>query len=101
MKDFSQLCKPAKIYFAIAVVATMVALFNHVPIVIAVYKLIFAFIWTFILSFICDKGYVNISWFLVALPYIIIALAMFDIYHVPRKHKQFMRQIHLQGAYGR
>ena len=97
MKDFSNLCKPAKIYFAIAVIATIIALFNGIPVMMAVYKLIFAFIWTFILGFLCDKGYASISWFLVFLPYIIMALAMLNIYHV---NKNFMKSVKLQDVYG-
>ena len=100
MKDFTNLCTPAKIYFAIAVIGTLFALFNHVPLIMAFTKLVFAFIWTFILSWLCDKGYTSISWFLVLLPYIIIFLAMLNIYHVSQEHKQIMRNIKLQGAYG-
>jgi hypothetical protein len=101
MKDFSQICKPAQIYFAIAVVSTIIALFNNIPIMAVVYKLIFAFIWTFVLGLLCDKGYTNISWFLVALPYIMIGLAILDISKSSTTTtKQFMKSIKLQGAYG-
>jgi hypothetical protein len=99
-KDFSKLCTPAKIYFAIAVISSIIALFNGVGIFVVAVKLIFAFIWTFVLGWLCDKGYKSISWFLVLLPYIIIALAMFGIYHVTRGQKQMMRSLQLQGAYG-
>jgi len=100
MKDFSKLCTPAKIYFAIAVIATIFALFNGATLMFAFMKLVFAFIWTFILGWLCDKGYSSISWFLVLLPYIIMALAMFNIYHVTYEHRQMMRSVGLQGAYG-
>ena len=100
-KDFSKLCTPAKIYFAIEVVASIIALFNGVGIFAVAVKLIFAFVWTFVLSWLCDKGYKSISWFLVLLPYIIIVLAMFGIYHVTRSQKQIMRNLQLQGAYGK
>ena len=50
MRDFSKLCTPAKIYFAIAVIATIIALFSGLTVTAAVIKLIFAFIWTFILG---------------------------------------------------
>jgi len=100
MKDFSKLCTPAKIYFAIAVIATIIALVSGASIMIAFWKLVFAFIWTFILGWLCDKGYTSISWFLVLLPYIIILLAMFGIYHVTHEQRQMMRTVQLQGAYG-
>ena len=100
MKNFSQLCTPAKIYFAIAVIATIIALFNGVSVMMAFWKLVFAFIWTFVLGWLCDKGFRTLSWFLVLLPYIIILLAMFNIYHVTHEQRQMMRSLQLQGAYG-
>ncbi len=100
MKDFSKLCTPAKIYFAIAVIAAAVGLFNGLSVIAAIWNLIFAFIWTYVLGWLCKKGYTSISWFLVLLPYIIIALAMLNIYHVGHEQRQIMRTIKLQGAYG-
>jgi hypothetical protein len=100
MKDFSKLCTPAKIYFAIAVIATIIALFNGLSIMYAFWKLVFAFIWTFILGWLCKKGYTSISWFLVLLPYILIILAMLGIYRMTHNQRQMMRSIKLQGAYG-
>lgn len=100
MKDFSKLCTPARIYFAIAVIAAVIGLFNGLTIMMAFWNLVFAFIWTYVLGWLCDKGYNYISWFLVLLPYIIIVLAMFNIYHVTHEQRQLMRAVQLQGAYG-
>jgi hypothetical protein len=100
MKDFSKLCTPARIYFAIAVIASIFALMNRVPLMAVFANLFFAFIWTFILGWLCKNGYTSISWFLVVLPYIIIALAMFGIYRVSKSQTQIMRMLKLQGAYG-
>lgn len=99
-KEFSRLCTPAKIYFAIAVIAALIALVNGITVVAVAVKLIFAFIWTYILSWLCGKGYDSLSWFLVLLPYIIILLAMLGIYRVSREQTQMMRTLQLQGAYG-
>ena len=98
-KDFSKLCTPAKIYFGIAVIATIIALFNGVSLMMAFTKIFFAFIWTFVLGWLCDKGYSSISWFLVLLPYIVIVLAMFQIANITQ-HRGIMRAVKLQGAYG-
>lgn len=100
-KEFSKLCTPAKIYFAIAVIASIFALFNGIGIMSVVFKLLFAFIWTFVLGWLCKKGFTALSWFLVLLPYIVIALEMFRVYRMPNAHKQFLRDIKLQGAYGK
>jgi hypothetical protein len=100
MREFSKLCTPAKIYFAIAVIAAIVSLFSGAPIIMAFMNLVFAFIWTYVLGWLCDKGYTSISWFLVLLPYIIMFLAMLNIYHVTHDQRQIMRTLQLQGAYG-
>jgi len=100
MKNFSKLCTPARIYFAIAVIATITGLFMGLTLMGAFMKLLFAFIWTYVLGFLCDKGYTSISWFLVLLPYILIVLAMLNIYRVTHEQRQMMRAIKLQGAYG-
>ena len=99
-QEFSKLCLPAKIYFGIAVIGSIVMLFNGVTFMAVFFKLIFAFIWTFVLGWLCKKGFTSISWFLVLLPYIILILAMFKIYHVSEDQKQIMRNLQLQGAYG-
>ena len=100
LKEFSKLCTPARLYFAIAIFASLIALLSKVPIVAVFVKLLFALIWTFILGWLCKKGFTSISWFLVLLPYIIIALAMFGIYRVTHEQKQILRNLQLQGAYG-
>lgn len=99
-KDFSKLCTPAKIYFAIAVIASVFALFYGVSIMAIFLKLLFAFIWTFILSWLCNKGFKSLSWVLVLLPYIIITLAAFSIFNLTNVQKKIMNNLKLQGPYG-
>jgi hypothetical protein len=99
-KEFSKLCTPAKIYFAIAVIASIVMLFSGVSFIAVFIKLFFSFIWTFILSWLCSKGFTSVSWFLVLLPYIILLLGALKIYHVSHEQKQMIRNLQLQGAYG-
>lgn len=86
--DFSKLCTPAKIYFAIAVVVAIFTLFNGFTLVTVVFNLFFALIWTFILGWLCSKGLKTLAWFLVLLPYIIIVLSMFNLYRTTREKKR-------------
>jgi hypothetical protein len=101
MKDFSKLCTPARIYFAIAVIAAILSLFSGASIMFAFWNLVFAFIWTYVLGWLCDKDYTSISWFLVLLPYIVIGLAMFNIYHVTQEQRELIRSLKFQGAFGK
>jgi hypothetical protein len=98
--NFRYLCTPAKIYFAIAVIASVFALLNGAALMGVFMNLFFAFLWTFFLGWLCKKGMKTLSWFLVLLPYIIMALAMFGIYRVTHEQKQIMRTLQLQGAFG-
>jgi len=82
------------------VIATVFGLFNGMSIMFAFWKLVFAFIWTYVLGWLCKKGYTSISWFLVLLPYIIMVLAMLNLYRVTHEQGQVMRTLQLQGAYG-
>lgn len=95
-----KLCTPAKIYLAIAVIASICMLFNGYSIMVVIMKLFFASIWTFVLGWLCKKGYKALSWFLVLLPYIIMGLAAFEIYKLSSDQKQMLKNIKLQGAYG-
>jgi len=77
--EFRKLCTPAKIYFVLAVLACLMALYNRVSFSVVFVKLIFAFIWTFVLSWLCSKGFKNVAWFLVLLPYLLLLLVAFKL----------------------
>ena len=78
-KEFNELCTPAKIYFVLAVLSSLIALFNRVALYNVFVQLIFAFIWTYILSWLCKKGLKSLAWFLVLLPYLLIVLVMLNL----------------------
>ena len=78
-KRFEELCTPAKLYFVLAVLSCIIALFNGVKFMHVAVNLIIAFIWTAILSWICGKGFTGVSWFLVLIPYILMLLVFFKI----------------------
>ena len=96
---FSKLCTPAKIYFGIAVIASIIALFRGVTFDAVLMKMVFAFFWTYVLGWMCKKGYSSISWFLVLLPYIVLLLAALRIANI-NEHKSIFRSLGIQGAYG-
>ena len=78
-KRFEELCTPAKLYFVLAVISCIIALFNGVTFMYVAVNLIIAFLWTAALSWICGKGFSSVSWFLVLFPYIIMVLVFFKI----------------------
>ena len=89
-KEFKNLCTPAKVYFAIGIISCIFALFNSMAILAVFVKLIFIFIWTFLLNLLCSKGFKSLSWFLVLLPYIIVLLVVIGVLKQSNQQQQLM-----------
>ena len=84
-KEIENLCTPAKIYFAIAILSIVFGLFANIRVFALFAKLIFAFLYTYFLNFLCKKGYQSISWFLVVLPYLVMIFVMIDLFQSTKK----------------
>tara|TARA_B110000483_G_C18207044_1_gene548392 strand:+ start:948 stop:1268 length:321 start_codon:yes stop_codon:yes gene_type:complete len=91
IKDFKNLCTPAYLYLVISVVAMITMMFQNagntntycvgdyecpVPNTGLVFfsKGVYILFWTFILNAMCKAGYKNFSWFLVLIPFILMAI---------------------------
>lgn len=75
MTDFlKKLCLPAKIYLAILIITIIIAIFQGVGLSIIIFKTVFGFIWTWLLNWICSKGFTNLSWVILLLPYVLMFL---------------------------
>ena len=91
-KEFEKLCTPAKLYFALAILSILLGLFSGFNIMAVLGKLIFAVIYTFILGWLCSKGWKSLAWFLVLLPYVLILLTFFGLFAVSKNHMMMMKQ---------
>ena len=91
-KDFEKLCTPAKLYFALAILSILIGLFSGFHFMAILGKLIFAVIYTFILGWLCSKGFKSLSWFLVLLPYVLILLGFFGLLTLSKVHYKMMTQ---------
>jgi phosphotransferase system glucose/maltose/N-acetylglucosamine-specific IIC component len=91
-KEYNRLCTPAKIYFVLTIIGCIFMLFHNVNILAIFTKLLFAFIWTYILNLLCSKGYKIISWILVLFPFILITLTFFGIYDVKKNNNNEIQQ---------
>ena len=90
-KSIKELCNPALFYFVISIIGLLMVVFQNMgnnreliigpsllnvensPVVFIV-KIIYILFWTWILNLICKDGHPGISWMLVFLPLILIAL---------------------------
>jgi len=92
-KQLKHLCTPATIYLVVSVLALIPVIFQNianrrqycvgnykcnVPSTLNLFlaKGIYIFAWTFLLDFLCRKGYKQISWVLVLFPFILMFVVM-------------------------
>jgi hypothetical protein len=73
------LCIPALIYLILGVIS-LVYLFSKYSFGTVLLKAVFIGLWTWLLNFICSKGYPVISWIILLLPFIMFGIFMLIIY---------------------
>lgn len=100
---FDKLCPPAQIYLIVSVVMMVLSYFglsaisqqlqahrSSSPMLQSlnftyqkdsrtsyVVQGVFIILWTWVLSYLCTKGYTSLSWFLILLPWVLMFLAFF------------------------
>jgi hypothetical protein len=100
---FDKLCAPAQIYLIVAIIMLILSYFglsaisqqltihqSSSPLLQSlnftyqkdsqtsyVVQGVFIIVWTWVLSYLCRKGYTSLSWFLVLLPWVLMFLAFF------------------------
>jgi len=98
--SISDLCTPAMIYFWISVISLVVLAFMKFQPLSIVLKFLFIMLWTYLLNFLCSKGYSVVSWVLVLLPIItfvsIILLSLDATSILVKQQQQQMQQTQQQ-----
>lgn len=77
------LCNPAKLYLFVSMFTFMFAIFKNISVLTLFIKFIFICMWTFLLNWMCSKGYEKLAWFVVLFPVILgllLFLIMMDLY---------------------
>ena len=88
----TKLCAPAKVYLIISSIFIIImALQNYNnddvyclgyyscqvdTVLVFIIKIVYILFWTWILNIICSAGAVNVAWFLVLLPYIVLFILL-------------------------
>ena len=73
LDSYKTFCTPAKIYLTIAVIVSAIQIFT-VPIFMVFINFLFAIVCTYILAWLCKKGFSSLSWFLVLFPYVVMLM---------------------------
>lgn len=71
-ESFSELCTPAKFYLITSIIFMAIGLFFSLNIILILIKLLFIFLWTLFLNFLCSNDLTSVAWFLVILPYVFL-----------------------------
>ena len=101
---FKQMCTPAQIYFAISFLSILTMMTQNIQdqnsyccglvkakspinnIVYFVFKIIYVFVWTYLLNLLCKKGYKTMSWVILLLPligmFILIGLILISLHRL-------------------
>jgi len=101
-KNTQELCGPALLYFGLSVIAILLSVFQNMgqtnryllggmstkvqsTVLVFIAKIVYILFWTWILNLICKDGHGGIAWFLVLVPFImmavIVALSMEALAH--------------------
>ena len=87
----SQLCTPSLVYFVISVIGLAMAIVQNLGnnnrynlgsfscevsscVAVFIIKIVYVLFWTWILNLMCRDGHDGIAWFLVLLPFILLAI---------------------------
>jgi hypothetical protein len=85
--SINNLCRPATIYFWLALIGILWSLVKF-KFVSAIFSLFFVLLWTALLDYLCGKGYSTISWVLLLLPLIFAIIAEFQLLQTKPQKKQ-------------
>jgi hypothetical protein len=105
LNKVQSLCTPAFIFFIISIISIFVMLFDNLEntnsycfgnvscnvantSTIFIVEILFLLFWTWVLNFICSRGYANFAWFILFFPYILLfALLLFGAAEIRNTNK--------------
>lgn len=100
------LCTPAFIFFVLSVLSLFVMLLDNIQntnsycfgnvtckvantSTIFIVEILFLVFWTWVLNFICSRGYTSVAWFILLFPYIVLfGLLLFGASEIRNTTKQ-------------
>jgi hypothetical protein len=105
LTKIQSLCTPAFIFFVLSVISLLIMLFDNLEnthhycfgnvscnvantSTIFIIEILFIVFWTWFLNAICSRGYVNVAWFILLFPYILLfALLLFGAAEIRNTQK--------------
>jgi len=97
--NLTDLCTPAQIYFVLSLISLVFVIMKRFQFSVIMIKLLTIAVWTWFLNFLCSKGYKSVSWFLVLLPFIVMALGFIMVMETVATRAPQQRQQQQQQQY--
>jgi hypothetical protein len=76
---FTRICNPAKLYLVVSAILLVFAVFKNVSAWTFLIKAAFILLWTFLLNWLCSKGFGTLAWIIVLLPFLFLFLTLFTV----------------------
>jgi len=96
--SFGNLCMPSKVYLVLSVLFLIFTAFNtfsymtfFVKFIFILLWIIFIGLWSFMINWVCQKGYESISWLLVILTYVFFFLLLLFGIDMMKKGQQVVQ----------
>jgi hypothetical protein len=83
--EFSKYCTPAQLYLVLGAIGIIVSFFKNYSVETNLMNALFLVIWTWVLNWLCSKGFSAISWILVLLPFIMVLFTYFFVKDVAKE----------------
>jgi len=106
------MCLPAKVYLVVAIFTAIITLVQNISLASVFIQFVLAIVWTYILNWLCKKGFETVSWVIVLMPLIIYFMTVFliatsagaaAVKHSEKRHRrheqQQMQQMQQHGGY--
>ena len=74
----SSLCSPAFIYIIISIIILLMTLFKSLNIMDTIISLFFILLWTWVLNYLCMKGYKIVAWLILISMLIFLSFGLFS-----------------------
>lgn len=69
-----KLCAPASIYLVLSMVVLVLGIFSGISALTLIFKSALIVVWTFLLNWLCSRGFAILAWLILLLPVLLILL---------------------------
>ena len=84
-ETWNNLCTPAQLYFIITAIGFLFTAWGFpkaLNMSSIMYQMLITLIWTYLLGWICTKGWSGLSWFLVIAPFVLTFFFIYSLYRM-------------------